>query len=290
MFDAESPPQDSPKELSLSVGHTRSSKRARPNDAEADGANKAVRYSERICANKAKTVAKNAAASSVDDSSSHPIMLCRPRSRRQCHIIIEVDMDTKVSLGADVDKSDNRSLLIEKVHSEGVVADFNKSCPTIEIVERGDRIVRCNNTWGSSEMISAEIKAQRLLRLYIRTDLPKNADTMGLFGGPCVPTMRSITKREPQDDHTAHTTCVKREPIFEKLAARIRRRSKTTEANANADGWRETQSQTPTEAKPIHTGPIYRDPICIGTYIRPIYRDLYRQGSIYRALYTGPYI
>ena len=283
---AESPPPDSPKECSLLGGQALSSKSGRAKDAEADDANKHVRSSARIRANNAKNNAKNdvqhcetllapvvvanqqSSRHSSRQSSSHH------GSARPKQIVIDVDMDVKASLGVDAHTFDKRSLFIENLNEEGAIPDFNKTCRPCEVVMVGDRIVKINNKWDSSDIITAEIKRRQYLRLYIRTDLPNDDDTINLFGGPCVPKIRKIIKREPLDEATkavaktepiddtpasrlrTKTRGVKIEPIDEKLAASKRRRS----------------TKTLPEAKSIHKGPIYRDPICIGTYIRRIYK------------------
>merc|ERR1712151_1105796 len=91
-----------------------------------------------------------------------------------------------------------------------------------------------------------EIKRRRYLRLYIRTDVPNDDDTIGLYG-LCEPKVRKIIKREPRDDDIGKTgvkkevheggppvnadeqnVCVKREPADAHHVVKKRRLSKKT--------------------------------------------------------------
>lgn len=82
---------------------------------------------------------------------------------------ISLDRSNNKALGVKIDGDHDRgrSLLVETV-KEGLVQDWNESCPPDKVVQPGDVIVAVNGEQGDSARLLAEAGARRQLRLRVR--------------------------------------------------------------------------------------------------------------------------
>jgi len=98
-------------------------------------------------------------------SSAMQALAASPQAPYEFTINIDRSKSQDTPLGAAVDGSDNKTLVIEEVRA-GLLQEWNNNNPT-QVVEPGDRIVAVNGQRGHSRVLAEALIAPRLLVLTI---------------------------------------------------------------------------------------------------------------------------
>mmetsp|Transcript_90173 Transcript_90173/g.232777 ORF Transcript_90173/g.232777 Transcript_90173/m.232777 type:complete len:169 (-) Transcript_90173:63-569(-) len=82
----------------------------------------------------------------------------------------------RTSLGVDVDVSNGKELIIDKVQEHGLVADWNKLKPESQL-RVNDVVVAVNGVKGNAELMTTEVANNQVLEFVVCRTTPKRMDT-----------------------------------------------------------------------------------------------------------------
>jgi len=102
-----------------------------------------------------------------------------------CEFPVTVSLQSTPGLGAELDASDGKTLLVRAV-TGGAFGDWNRLHPLLAI-QKGDRIVAVNHRNADAQAMLIEIRVAGILRMMVRSFRKQSQQSLLLSGGTGLP-------------------------------------------------------------------------------------------------------
>lgn len=185
-----------------------------------------------------------------------------PQEAPELTIMVRLRRRSGRSMGLTVDHSDERTLLIQEISYDGLLADWNATCVAHETIRLGDRIVCVNGAKGDHNLLLEQMGAETLeLILQRDRDPTPSAMTLGpapqglgynpemgpLCGPSCSRSSSSVAHRLPAspeqcargDWQDGGADCAPGSPAEGATASSVQR--KRTDPNGRMWGWEDEE-------------------------------------------------